>query len=1061
MKPTSRLFRLFQLLLLATSVLLAGRAAAQIATGTIEGRVFDAARGMFLENAHVTLEGTAQEAFTDSSGQFRLTNIPAGEARVKVFFTGLQTQTALVRVTAGQVAQQNINLLARTPSAATASAADDPLKLDKFVVATTKEMDGAAIAINTQRFARNIMTVVAADEFGTVVDGTPGEVLKFLPGITMNYSAGEARSVSMNGVPANNVPITVGGFDLASSNGTARVTTLDQFSVNNIARIEKNDSPTPESPGYALAGSVNMVPRSAFERSKPSLTASGFMMMKDGDRHFNRTAGPFNEPMRKVTAGGNFSAVIPVNKRFGFTLSGNAIPHQYSYEDVAISTWRGNGFATNVAATATTGLPDTTPDKPYLSNFAVRDSTRDNPTGSFGFTADFKVTPIDTLSLAFNWSWIGVLHNPRTLTFLVNRVLPGDWGPTYTKGAPGGFGEVRVESGAQTWFSTTGTPTLTWRHDGPIWKAEAGAGWSRCSLHIRDIDKGLFGAAQARRTGVTVSFSDIFYLRPNTITVTDDKGAAVDPYKLDNYSLVSSDDHPYDLIDLKRSAYANLRRDFTVGGVPFTLKGGIDIRENVRDRTGGTTPWTFVGADGRASTTPVGNDDSAGVVLDEAFSQRFGPYGFPRIQWIDNHEYYSLYKAHPEYFRINDDSAYRSKVSTERYARETTSSAYLRGDIAFFQRRLQFTGGLRAEQTNVKGAGPLTDPTRAFQRDAQGQVIYQRDANGSLLRNPQGNPIPALIVPTTAGLPYSQLTYISRGQIAEKEYLRLFPNLNASYRLLEDLVLRGAYYWSVGRPDFSQYAGGSTLPDTTQLPSSTNVISVNNPGIKAWSARTYKLRVEYYFDRVGQISIGGFRRDFTNFFGSTVLAATPEFLALNNLDPSVYGNYNVATNFNLSSPVRMTGLEFDYKQALTFLPAWAQGVQVFANASAQRATGDTAAANFAGYVPRSGAWGISLTRPKYLLKVNWNYRGMNRGGPAAAGRSIDPNTYNWSAKRLYIDLTGEYKMHRNYTLFANMRNVANQFEDSKVYGPNTPNYARFRQRIDYGSAWVFGVRGNW
>mgnify|MGYP003339683820 CR=1 FL=1 len=40
-----------------------------------------------------------------------------------------------------------------------------------------------------------------------------GDDEKFLPGITMDYSAGEARTVSMNGVPAANVPITVGGFD--------------------------------------------------------------------------------------------------------------------------------------------------------------------------------------------------------------------------------------------------------------------------------------------------------------------------------------------------------------------------------------------------------------------------------------------------------------------------------------------------------------------------------------------------------------------------------------------------------------------------------------------------------------------------------------------------------------------------------------------------------------------------------------------------------------------------------------------------------------------------------
>jgi hypothetical protein len=135
-------------------------------------------------------------------------------------------------------------------------------------------------------------------------------------------------------------------------------------------------------------------------------------------------------------------------------------------------------------------------------------------------------------------------------------------------------------------------------------------------------------------------------------------------------------------------------------------------------------------------------------------------------------------------------------------------------------------------------------------------------------------------------------------------------------------------------------------------------------------------------------------------------------------------------------------------------------VQVFANANAQRATGD-GAANFQGYAPRYGSWGISLTRSKYLFKANWNYRAPQRRTLVAAGRSIDLNTYNWGSKRMYIDLTGEYKILRNYTLFANMRNVADQTEDSKIYGPNTPDYARFRQRVDYGSAWTFGVRGSW
>ncbi len=1022
-------------------------ATAQIAaTGTIEGRVFDAGRGEYLERVRLTLEGTAQEVFSDAGGFYRFGSVPVGAARVKAFFTGLAPQTTTVNVAGGQTAVHDI---AMSVEAAKPASAGGPIKLTEFVVSTSKEMDGAAIAINEQRFARNIMNVVAADEFGLVVDGTPGEVMKFLPGISMDYSAGEARTVSINGVPSSSVPITVGGFDLASaaSNGNGRNINLDQFSVNNISRVEVNHSPTPESPGNALAGSVNMVPRSAFERSRPSYSASAFIMMKDGEKDWKKTAGPLHEPTRKITPGFNFSAVVPVNKRFGFTLSANNAD-QYSYEDVAVMTWRGAGNATTVAANATNGLPATTPDNPYLTDFAVRDSTRDNRTDSVGMTADYKVSQYDTVSLSFQWTWIGVLHNNRTFTFLAQRVLPGQWGPTYTHGAPGGFGRVNIQGSAQDWYGTTSSPSVIWRHNGRIWRSELGLGMSRASLHVRSADKGWFRAAQASRTGVTVSFDDIFYLRPGRITVTDAAGAPVDVYNLNNYSLVNADDNPRESLDSRRSAFANLRRDFAIGRIPVSLKGGLDVRSTVRDLRGGTTTYAYVGPDKRASTTPVGNDDVAAPLQDVLFSQRDGRYGLPSIPWLDNQKYYERYKARPDYFTIDQNAAYRSATGISKHAEEVISSAYIRGDVAFMERRLQLVGGLRAEQTNVKGEGPLTDPTRAYQRDSAGNVV----------RNAAGQPV--LTVPTNAGLPYSLLTYIDRGQLTEKEYLRLFPNINASYNVRENLIARASWYMSVGRPSFDQYAGGLTLPDTQQLPSNGNRISVNNPGIKAWQAKTMKVRLEYYFQRVGQVSVGAFRRDIENFFGSTVFRATPEFLALSDLDPDTYGDYDVATNYNLPGTVRMTGLEFDYKQALTFLPNWARGVQVFANMSALRAQGQSVSSNF-NYIPRTYNWGVSFTRPKYLAKMSWNYRGKQRRGAPLTGLSVEESTFDWGAKRLYVDLSAEYRFLKNYTLFGNMRNIGGTTEDLKRYGPSTPDYAKFRQRIDYGSAWTFGVKGAW
>ncbi len=64
--------------------------------------------------------------------------------------------------------------------------------------------------------------------------------------------------------------------------------------------------------------------------------------------------------------------------------------------------------------------------------------------------------------------------------------------------------------------------------------------------------------------------------------------------------------------------------------------------------------------------------------------------------------------------------------------------------------------------------------------------------------------------------------------------------------------MRGSAYQLGGRPGVDQYAGGLTLPDT-ELPSNaiSNRISVNNAGIKAWTARTTKIRFENYFEKFG------------------------------------------------------------------------------------------------------------------------------------------------------------------------------------------------------------------
>ncbi|MSU48859.1 MAG: TonB-dependent receptor [Opitutus sp.] len=502
---------------------------AQSVTGTIEGRVLNATNGEYLQNARLTVEGGSLETFTDSDGNFRLTNVPMGTARVRAFFTGLAVQTAEVPIVGGQTVRRDFSL------STSAGAAESVVKLSAFVVGTSREMDGTAIAINEQRFAANIKNVFSSDEFGGVAEGNVAEVLKFMPGVTVDTSGGNMRFISINGVSSDNVPVMIDGFNLASAAGTAtnRSVQVDMVSINNLARVEVTYSPTPESPGAALAGTVNMIPRSSFERTKPVFNGSAYIMMRDNARDFRRVPGPKATPTPNVHPGFDFSYVAPISKRFGFTLSGGHST-QYSAQDIVTLTWRGGGTATNG-----TTFPHTAFDKPYLSTFAVLDGPKVTARNSFGGTIDFKLTPNDRFAFTLQYSSFDVYFRNTTLTFNVGAVAPGNFSVASVRGSPGA-GDLVLDRAFRHRFNETLMPTLTWRHDGPVWKADAGAGMSHATDENLSTSAGFLRTSVARRAAVTVAFDDIFYLRPRAITVTDGvTGAPVDPYNLNNYVVTS------------------------------------------------------------------------------------------------------------------------------------------------------------------------------------------------------------------------------------------------------------------------------------------------------------------------------------------------------------------------------------------------------------------------------------------------------------------------------------------------------------------------------------------
>ncbi|WNH53679.1 TonB-dependent receptor [Stenotrophomonas oahuensis] len=101
------------------------------------------------------------------------------------------------------------------------------------------------------------------------------------------------------------------------------------------------------------------------------------------------------------------------------------------------------------------------------------------------------------------------------------------------------------------------------------------------------------------------------------------------------------------------------------------------------------------------------------------------------------------------------------------------------------------------------------------------------------------------------------------------KYDYVLPNLDLKLDVLENLVLRGSYSRSLGRPGWSKIQSGQTLAGIVRTQGGTG--SRGNPGLEPLISDNFDLSLEWYYGESSYASVGFFRKNIKNFISDTIV----------------------------------------------------------------------------------------------------------------------------------------------------------------------------------------------
>jgi TonB-dependent receptor len=254
---------------------------------------------------------------------------------------------------------------------------------------------------------------------------------------------------------------------------------------------------------------------------------------------------------------------------------------------------------------------------------------------------------------------------------------------------------------------------------------------------------------------------------------------------------------------------------------------------------------------------------------------------------------------------------------------------------------------------------------------------------------PPGAPPPELPAVCDLGpIGFAQAQQFANGatfpSVARVEFDHWLPSLNIKIGVGRDVIIRLAGSKVLARPDIGLTRNFVNIGTDTSAGFRFQA-ETGNPFVRPVTAKTFDAGIEWYFARVGSLTLNGFYKDIKGFFFSDVVERE---ITNNGVTFPVFvrGPDNFEDNGNVK------GFELAYQQTYDFLPGVLGGLGVNANYTYIKSKGIPNSLLSVPTAPQTGEGNLPLEQ---LSKHNANFTLFYEKGPLSMRGS-----YSWRSKFL-------------------------------------------------------------